>query len=306
MKPAIDIVIPVYNEAKTIRDNVLFIDGILKDIPHRFVIVNDGSRDNTWEIITDLYDEAVCITAISLSRNFGKEAAICAGLAEVDAQGCVVMDADLQHPPEMIGAMYQKWLEGWSIVECVKKSRGKEGVANKLSAGFFYSVINKVTAFDFSGSSDFMLLDTAVIKALSEMGDTTVFFRGMVEWLGFEKYRLPFDVRERTGGKSRFTRMKLAAFALNAISLFSSKPLLLTVIIGIAFFVGAFLLILQTLFNKFTGASVSGFTTVIILVLVVGGLILFGMSVIAMYIARIFDEVKGRPRYVVKKKIENR
>lgn len=298
----IDILIPAYNEGAVICDNIRTIHEQLKNdgISHRFIIVNDGSTDNTWEQITKL--NIPDLLGVCLSRNFGKEAALCAGLMEVTAPCCVVMDSDLQHPPRMIKQMLEKWNEGNLLVECVKASRGKESFFSRLFAKVFYSVFRKLAGFDFDNSSDFKLIDRQVIEAWKQMGDTSVFFRGMIEWTGFEKVQIPFEVEERSGGESKFSRLKLIKLAVNAITSYSSKPLMLTAVIGFIFFIAAFFLLIQTIYNKFFGMAVSGFTTVIILILVVGGLILFCMAVIGTYISRIFDEVKGRPRYIVSKK----
>ena len=296
----IDIVIPIFNEAKSVYDNISEIHRALctDSISHRFILVDDGSTDGTWKEIIRL--DISQTTALRLSRNFGKEAAVCAGLTKSSSDACVVMDCDLQHPPQMIKVMLDKRKEGYPIVECVKVDRGRENVVSRAFAKLFYLGFRKMSGFDFDNSSDYKLIDKSVIEAWKEMGDTNVFFRGMIEWVGYEKCRIPFAVAKRSGGSSSFSRLRLLRLALTAITSFSSKPLMITNIIGLLFFLGAVILTMQTLANKYAGMAQSGFTTVIILQLLIGSLILFCIGIIGMYIARIFDEVKGRPRYVVR------
>jgi len=305
MNQLVDIIIPAYNEGTVLYDNIVKISEVLAadGVEHRFILVNDGSSDATWAEILRLSERFPTLCGVCFSRNFGKEAAICAGLMEVTAGACIVMDCDLQHPPQMIKAMVEKWQEGHPLIECVKSSRGKEGFFSKMFAKLFYAVFKGLASFDFDNSSDFKLMDKTVVDSWKELGDSNVFFRGMMEWMGYTKVQIPFEVQERSGGESKFSFFRLMKLAFSAITSFSVKPLFLTVIISLLFMLGAIGLTVQTLVNKFSGHAVSGFTTTIILILLVGSLTLLCMSVIGVYIARIYEEVKGRPRFVVMKKV---
>ena len=305
MQEPIDIVIPVYNEGEFIFQNVMTIDGVLAShqIPHRFILVNDGSRDKSWLEIQRLKDALGYITGVNLSRNFGKESALCAGIMEVSSNLCVVMDSDLQHPPEMIPAMLQKQKEGYDIVECIKADRGRESVFSKLTAKLFYQIINRLSGFAMDNSSDFKLINQQAIDAWKEIGDVHTFFRGMMEWVGFDKAQLSFNVQERNGGQTKFSTYKLIKLALNALTSFSAAPLYLTNVLGILFLIGALILGAQTIYNKVAGYASSGFSTVILLLLILGCAILFCLGIIGTYISKIYDEVKNRPRYIIKEKI---
>ena len=302
---ALDVVIPVYNEGQSIFSNVLEIHRVLVDVPHRFILVNDGSRDNSWAEIRRLQEElgGDCVTGILLSRNFGKESALCAGLEAVTADLCVVMDSDLQHPPEMISQMLAKGREGYNVVECVKASRGKESLFSKVTAKLFYSLMNRFSGFSMDNASDFKLLDAEAIAAWKQVGDTNTFFRGMVEWIGFTKAQIPFEVQERNGGKTKFSKIRLIRLALHSLVSFSAAPLYMTIALSMVFLIGAAVLGVQTLYNKFAGIALDGFSTVILLLLIIGGAILFCLGIIGIYISKIYDEVKKRPRYIVKERL---
>ena len=305
MRETLDIVIPVYNERQSIFANISEIHCVLEDIPHRFVLVDDGSRDDSWAEMCRLREAlgGELVTAIRLSRNFGKESALCAGLEAVTADMCVVMDSDLQHPPEMIPAMIAKRREGYNIVECVKASRGKESLFSKVTAKVFYSMMNRFSGFSMDNASDFKLLDASAIAAWRQVGDTNTFFRGMVEWIGFTKAQLPFEVQERHGGQTKFSTLRLVRLALHSLVSFSAAPLYMTMGLGFIFLLGAIVLGVQTLYNKFAGIALDGFSTVILLLLIVGGAILFCLGIIGVYISKIYDEVKKRPRYIVKERL---
>lgn len=298
----VSIIIPVYNEAQQIRESLLKIDGLLKKsgINREFILVDDGSRDDTWRIITEANSEIPGLRAIRFSRNFGKEAALCAGLERANGDACLIIDADLQHPPELIPEMVRLWREeGFEIVEAVKASRGKESFLHKLCAVSFYRILRMFSGIDLDKASDFKLLDAKVVSAWREMGERNTFFRGMVAWVGFKSAVIPFEVGQRTHGSSKWSNLKLIKLAVNAITSFSSLPLQVVTFLGVVFFIGSIILGAQTLYMKFSGIAVSGFTTVILLQLIIGGCLMICLGIIGTYIAKIFDEVKGRPRYIV-------
>ncbi|MDP4179600.1 MAG: glycosyltransferase family 2 protein [Bacillota bacterium] len=305
----ISIVIPVYNEEKQIYKNIEIISKILtkNGINHEFILVDDGSRDNTWKELKRLSLNLTGVYAVKLSRNFGKEAALCAGLENVSGDACVVMDSDLQHPPEKIPEMFSLWLdEGFDIVECVKTSRGKESLTYKLSSLLFYSMLKKLSGFDFGGASDFKLLDKKVVDAWKEMRERNTFFRGMSTWVGYKKTQIPFVVADRLDGNSKWSPLRLIKLAINAMTSFSSLPLYIVTFLGVLFLLGAIPLGIESLYMYFKGHAVNGFTTVNLLLLIIGSILMISLGIIGSYIAKIYDEVKQRPRYLVSERLDSR
>lgn len=303
----ISIVIPVYEEEKHLQESLRVIEGICQAnrIYHQFVLVDDGSKDRTWEVIKAVAREIPLINAIRFSRNFGKESALCAGLEAATGDACIVMDSDLQHPPEIIPEMVRLWREeGYEIVEGVKISRGKEHILNKLSAYLFYKIFKRLSGYDLSRASDFKLMDSKVVSSWRLLTERNTFFRGMAAWVGYKRISLPFEVAERAKGKTKWSNWKLFKLALTAITSFSSLPLHIVTFIGIIFLIFSFPLMIDTLYNYFLGIAVSGFTTVILLLLITGSALMISLGIIGTYIARIFDEVKYRPRYLVAETIK--
>lgn len=303
------IVIPVFNEGPYFKKNFLEILKTLRDdnIPCRFMLVDDGSHDESWAVIESLCNEYEFVDAIRFSRNFGKEIAICAGLDHIDADLYITMDSDLQHPPRFIPDMLKLMeTENVNMVEGIKSNRGKEKLKSKFFAKSFYSLLHKITGLEMDNSSDFKLMDRSVIENIRNFGERNIFFRGLVDWVGFSKANFYFDVDERKDGGSSFSILKLIALAINAILAYTSKPLYLTIMCGVLFFIFAVVLGIQTLYNFFSGIAVSGFSTVILLILITGSMVMFCLGIIGLYISRIYDEVKNRPRYIISKKINER
>lgn len=281
------------------------IGGILKKekIDYEIVFVDDGSKDATWMEIENAGKEDEHVNGVHFSRNFGKESAMMAGLENAGGDCVVVMDCDLQHPPETIVEMYRLWQQGYEVVEGVKRTRGKESVFHKMSAGLFYKMISKAVKIDMSHASDFKLLDRRAVEALLEMPERNAFFRALSSWIGFKTVSVEFDVHEREVGESKWSTKSLIRYAISNIVSFSSAPMMLVGFTGILGFLFAVILGIQTLVNYFSGNAVEGFTTVILLILIMGSFILMGMGVIGYYIAKIYEEVKCRPRYIISKKI---
>lgn len=301
----VSIVIPVYCEEKQIKKSVLKIHNILsgKKIEHEFILIDDGSKDKTWDAMVGMLPEIPGIRAIRLSRNFGKESAICAGLETVEGDACVILDADLQHPPEIIPEMVRLWREeGYDVVEGVKTSRGKESIINKTGAFFFYKLLDRLSGIDLNKASDFKLLDMKVISAWRQMDERNTFFRGMSAWVGFNRVSIPFVVADREEGESKWSVFRLFRLAINAITSFSSMPLHIITFLGVVFLIASFVLGIQTLYMKLNGEALSGFSTVILLLLIIGSAIMISLGIIGTYIAKIFDEVKNRPRYLISEK----
>ncbi len=301
----LSVILPAYNEEKMIQKASAEIDRILaaEQIDYEIVFVNDGSKDHTWEEIEKAAAQNSRVTGILFSRNFGKESAMLAGLAEAKGDCCAVMDCDLQHPPETLVEMYRLWEQGYEVIEGVKRTRGKESTLHRLSAGLFYKMISKAVKIDMSRASDFKLLDRRAVDALLSLPERNVFFRALSSWIGFRTVSVEFDVQERTEGESKWSTWSLVQYAIKNIVIFSTAALQFVTIAGIAVFVAAILLGIETLVRYFTGHAVEGFTTVILLILIIGSLVMISLGIIGYYIGKIYEEVKGRPRYLISKKI---
>ena len=300
----LSVVIPVYNEGAVLEKTASVICGVLSDaaIGCELIFVDDGSKDATWEKITAL-SASGGIRGLHFSRNFGKEAAILAGLAAAKGDCCVVIDGDLQHPPEKIVEMYRLWEQGYEIVEGQKASRGAESHAHGLAARAFYSLISRATGIDMANASDFKLLDRKAVDALLAMPERNLFFRALSSWIGYRTTQVEFDVRERTEGESKWSTMSLIKYAVKNIVSFSTVPMQCVTVAGVFVFLLAVILGIESLVRYFTGRAVEGFTTVILLILIIGIIIMISLGIIGYYIAKIYEEVKGRPRYLISKKI---
>jgi len=305
----ISIVIPLYNEGSHLSALLSDLKTALQQTgcPFELVLVDDGSPDDTWERIKDETQTFPSLRAVRLSRNFGKELALCAGLERARGDAVVVMDGDGQHPPSLLPVMVEKWrTSGADIVQAVKTKRGSESLTGKLGALLFYLILNKLSGFELKGASDFKLMNRKVADTWLAMRERNVFFRGMTAWMGFTTVQIPFEVVARRGGKSGWSYLRRAKLALIGITTFSSFPLHLVTLAGVIFFVFAVGLGIQTLYLKLAGQAFTGFATVILLELIIGSLLMISLGIIGEYLARIYEEVKGRPRYIVMESIEPR
>lgn len=297
----LSVIIPSYNENENIRRTAQTIAGILSDaaIEYELIFVDDGSHDTTWAEICAAHDSDPWVRGLGFSRNFGKEGAIFAGLKNARGDCAVVIDCDLQHPPELIPQMYQLWQGGAEVVEAIKRSRGKEGLFHKIFARSFYKMMKSSSGINLDGASDFKLLDRKVINALNELPERITFFRALSSWVGFTTERVEFDVQPRAAGKSKFSMKSLFRFALNNITSFTDVPIRLITWVGVIFGIMALVLGIQTLVKYFCGQAAEGFSTVILLILITGACVLLGVGVIGYYLSKIYEEIKQRPRYIV-------
>ena len=302
----LSVIIPAYNEEKMIQKTADTVAGILTEagIPFEIVFVNDGSRDHTWDQIEKAAARDVHVCGIHFSRNFGKESAIFAGLANASGDCCAVMDCDLQHPPGILVKMYRLWEQGYEVVEGVKRSRGTESRLHKLCAGLFYRIMSRAVQIDMSRASDFKLLDRKAVDALLAMPERNAFFRALSSWIGYKTTSVEFDVQERTEGESKWSTWSLVKYAVTNMVAFSAVPMQLVTVAGVFMFFFALILGIQSLVHYFTGHAVECFTTVILLILIVGSLIMVSLGIIGYYISKIYEEVKGRPKYLISKKTE--
>ncbi len=296
----ISIVVPLYNEEAIVKRNLQIIarEAEAKGHTLEIIAVNDGSADGTWAEICDAAISDDRIRGVCFTRNFGKEAAILAGLMEARGDGVIVIDADLQHPPALIPEMIRLWQSGFPVVEAVKANRGKETVANRVFAKLFYKIFHNLSELDIAGHSDFKLLDRSVVDAYIRLPERNRFFRGLIHWVGFRSARIPFQVAERDIGGSRWNKLKLLKYAINNITMFSSFPLKSITWLGMLMFALGGIVGTVSLIQKAEGTALDGFTTVNLLIIMTSGILMVSLGIIGHYLSRIYDEIKGRPPFV--------
>jgi len=302
----LSVIIPAYNEEKCIKTAYSKIYSLLAEnnIESQFVFVDDGSKDHTYKIITELASEKENITGLHFSRNFGKESAISAGLAAADGDCAVVIDCDLQHPPEKIIEMYRLWEQGYEIVEGIKKERGQEKKMHSIGARIFYSVISRMAGFDMANSSDFKLLDRKVIDVMNKMPERG-FFRAISYWVGYNKTTVKYNVNERVEGESKWSTKGLVKYAISNISSYSSAPMQIVTALGVIMLVISVIFGAWALIDKIIGKALEGMTTVIIITIFIGSIIMISLGIIGYYIARIYEEIKGRPKYIISSSVKS-
>lgn len=303
----LSIILPSYNEEQNIANTASVLSALLEreQIDYELVFVSDGSADATYGEILKAAEKNPRIKGAEFSRNFGKEASIFAGLELARGDACIVMDCDLQHPPETIPQMWALWQQGYEVVEGIKTSRGKESLAHKLSAGLFYKVMSKLIKVDMNASSDFKLLDRKVVNVLLSLQERNTFFRALTFWAGFRTTTVEYEVQERQFGTSKWSVISLMKYAVTNATSFSTLPLQLVTVLGVTSILLSVVLAVQTLVKYLMGTAVEGFTTVILLILIIGGFIMLSLGIIGHYIARIYEEVKGRPKYIISKVTDN-
>lgn len=293
------IILPAFNEEKNIILSYNKIINILQDenIDFEIIYINDGSTDDTWNEIMKLNDPRC--KGISFSRNFGKEAAIEAGLKTAVGDCAVIMDCDMQHPPEKIIEMLELWKQGYDVIEGIKIHRGKENPIYKFFSKVFYSTLSKVTGMNLKNTSDFKLLDRKVIDELNSLTEKKRFFRALSYWVGFKQTTIHYEVNERIEGTSKWSTYSLVKYAINNIVGFTIAPLQIIMLIGSIFLLLSIVLSFRVIIQFLLGESLEGFTTVILLLLIVGGSIMVSLGIVGMYIGKIYEEIKNRPNYII-------
>lgn len=295
------VVLPAYNEQASVPLAADTICPLLEGagIAHEILFVNDGSRDGTWQAIQDQTARHPQVRGVCFSRNFGKEAAIFAGLAQAKGDCVVVLDCDLQHPPEKIIEMYRLWQQGYQVVEGVKVTRGKESPLHTLAAKTFYHFISSATKIDMSRASDFKLLDRRAVDVLVAMREKNAFFRALSSWIGFETTQVEFEVQPRAAGESKWSIRSLVRYAITNLAAFSTAPLQIVTFLGVLVFLCSLVLGCWSLWQKLSGQALEGFTTVILLLLLIGSILMICLGIIGYYIAKIYEEIKDRPRFII-------
>ncbi len=303
----LSIVLPAYNEEQNIANTAKVLSEMLEEheIDYELIFISDGSKDGTFEEIKKVSAANSRIKGAQFSRNFGKEAGIFAGLELTTGDAVVVMDCDLQHPPQVVLQMWKLWQEGAEVVEGIKSKRGKESLGYKLSAGLFYKIMSALIKMDMNSSSDFKLLDRKVVNVMLNLPERNTFFRALSFWAGFETRTVEYEVQERQFGESKWSLFSLMKYAVANATSFSTLPLQMVTLMGVIAILFSIVLAVQTLVRYLMGTSVEGFTTVILLILIIGGFIMLSLGIIGHYIARIYEEVKGRPKYIISKVTDN-
>lgn len=303
----LSVILPSYNEEGNIANTARVLSETLgnAEIEYELIFVSDGSTDGTYEAIIEESKKNSKVKGLEFSRNFGKEASIFAGLSVACGDACIVMDCDLQHPADIVPKMYKLWEEGYEIVEGVKSSRGKEGIFHKAFAGIFYGIMSRLIKMDMKNSSDFKLIDRKVVNVLLELKEHNTFFRALTFWAGFKTTTISYDVAERQYGTSKWSFKSLFRYAILNATSFSTLPLQLITHMGVVCIVFSIILGIQTLVKYFMGHAMEGFTTVILLILIVGGFLMLSLGIVGHYLARIYEEVKGRPKFIIKQTTDN-
>ncbi len=302
----LSVVIPAHNEAAGIADALGTIKAILAtcDMDWEIIVVDDGSHDDTFARLGELARTDARIKSIRLSRNFGKEAALLAGLRTAQGDAVITIDADLQHPPQLIPAMIDAWRKGASVVDAVKRSRREDGLVTRLRASLFNSLLSKLGGINLQNSSDFKLMDRVVVDAIArDLPESQRFYRGLSDWVGYCHETIPFDVETRIKGEGKWTLSGLVNLATTAIVSFTSAPLRIVTTLGLTTMLFGLVVAAEALTKWFRGDAVSGFTTIVITLLIIGSFIMISLGIIGEYIAKIYDEVKRRPSYLVESSI---
>lgn len=305
--PLLSVVVPSFNEEENIENTSKVLSQILDDakIDYEVVFVNDGSRDATYDKIVEQSQKNPRIKGVCFSRNFGKEASIFAGLKTATGDCVAVMDCDLQHPAELLPKMYEKWKEGYDVVEGIKSDRGKESLFHRLCARTFYKIMSDLINMDMNSTSDYKLLDRKVVDVLLDLPERNTFFRALSFWVGFKTAKIEYEVQERQYGSTKWSFRSLVKYAINNATSFSTMPLQLVTFMGMSLVAVSLVLAVQTLVKFFSGDAAEGFTTVILLILLIGGMIMISLGIVGHYLARVYEEVKGRPRYIIREVTDN-
>jgi glycosyltransferase involved in cell wall biosynthesis len=297
----LSIVAPVYNEEGTIEEFYARVCSALESYPFELVLVDDGSTDGSPALLDALADNDARVRVVHLSRNFGHQTALTAGLDHASGDAVVMLDADLQDPPELICTMVDHWRAGCDVVYAVREQRSGESQFKLRTAKLFYRLFDKLAQVELQhNSGDFRLLDRRALDALLSMRERNRFLRGMTVWVGYTQAAVPYHRDARYAGETKYTVSKMLRFSLDAIFSFSHRPLQLATLLGFVISTLAFIAIPVVVVLRLSGSYLPGFSALTIAVLLLGGIELIAIGIIGEYVGRIYDEVKGRPLYLVK------
>lgn len=301
----VSIVIPAHNEVRGVAHTIDVIKTLLSacDNEWEIIIIDDGSQDGTFDRLRQLSKNEKRIKGIRFSRNFGKESALLAGLKAAKGDVVITIDSDLQHPPQLIPKMIDEWSHGARVVDAVKRNRAKDGVIAKARAKVFNTTLSILGGINVHNSSDFKLLDRLVVDTIvNDLPERQRFYRGLSDWVGYNHVTIPFDVEERTIGEGKWSLLGLIGLATTAIVSFTSAPLRIVTILGLVTLIFGFFVAIEALIGWSRGLAISGFTTTIITLLIIGSFIMISLGVMGEYIAKIYDEIKQRPIYLIEEK----
>lgn len=304
-QPTVSIIIPIYNEEENIRELYHRLQSVIEQLDGEaeLIFIDDGSRDNSLNLMREIYERDYHVKYISLARNFGHQIAVTAGLNNVKGKAVVVMDADLQDPPELVLPMIEKWRQGYQVVYAQRLSRKKESALKRFTAYAFYRVLRRLADVNIpADTGDFCLMDREIVDILNAMPERNRYIRGLRAWVGFRQTAIPFERDPRFAGKVKYSFAKSWALAINGIISFSRVPLKLATYLGMLSAAAALLMILLVLYWRlFDPASpLIGYTLITIALFFLGSVQLFCIGILGEYIGRIYEEVKGRPIYTVK------
>lgn len=304
MSVELSVIIPIYNEETNIHSLYDRLKKVITglNVSHQFLFVNDGSRDRSFELIKELSQKDSSVKFINFSRNFGHQVAVTAGLDHANGNTVVIIDADLQDPPELISDMYQKHKEGFEVVYAKRKARTGESFMKRITAKMFYRILARITSVEIPvDTGDFRLIDRKIVDVLKQMPEQQKYLRGQIPWIGFNQTFVEYVREERKGGKTGYTYRKMFRFAIDGITAFSTAPIKFATAMGFIVSFISFLMILYTLYSRFISKNyVPGWTSIMLAVLFIGGVQLICIGIIGEYISRMSANVRNRPLYVVK------
>lgn len=304
----ISVVIPLLNEEGNIR--VLY-DALLPVIEevsgsYEIIFVDDGSKDASFDIINQLSLQNSKVLGISLSRNFGHQVALTAGMEHASGEIVITMDADMQHPPDVILELYKKFKEGFDIVNTIRTETADSGAFKKMTSSWFYKLINRLSDIHIEpAAADFRLMNRKTVNAFIQLKEKDRFTRGLISWMGFKQAMISYTAPSRFSGKSKYSLFKMLRFAADGITSFSAKPLRISFFSGlIVSLIGLFYAIYAVI-EYFSGKTIPGWTSILVSILIIGGIQLISIGIIGEYLARVFNEAKNRPLYMVKQYTTN-
>ncbi len=299
----ISIVIPAFNESENIPKIATAIENLFKALPYRYeiIIVADGCTDSTMEKIEDLIKIKEHIYYIEFSRNFGHQNALKAGLDHSKGDCVISLDCDMQHPPEIIPEMLEKWELGYEVVYTLRKEDKKLAASKRFTSKLFYNTINRLSDVEIeSGSADFRLLDRKVVKVMKNFHENEPFLRGLIKWIGFKQVSLEYYPNQRTIGTSKYNFKRMISFALQGVTSFSVRPLYVAIYLGFAFTMFSILYLPYILHAIYAGKEVSGWASILMTIVFFGGLNLMILGIIGIYVGKMFMQVKERPNYIIR------
>ena len=308
MKRMVSVVVPVFNEEGNLRELITKLAVVLEsqlNLTYEVIFIDDGSKDSSWEIISDLNRINSNIKGIRFSRNFGHQNALKAGLDTASGDAVITMDADLQHPPELLAEFIEKWSNGGKVVQGIRLNTRGVGILKKVSSGIYYRLLSYLSDIQIRpGSSDFRLIDRQVVEEFRNMRESHLCIRGIIPWLGFEETFVEYNAPERFSGETKFTLSKMFRFAVDGIMSFSVKPLKLSILAGLLVSLLAFMYIGYALLASLVfRVVIPGWTSILVSVLFLGGIQLISIGILGEYIGKLFIENKRRKNYIVREKI---